>query len=220
MVQSTLNEGIANFYDESSGLWESMWGEHMHHGYYPKGAAPKSNQEAQIDMIEEVLSWAGATSATKVCARVPSSTSSSFAGRHTCLGLLNCLLVPMLPQTPYCGQSISDRTESHVTYMLQGIKRPGVDADGGRGVWDRRQQPAHSAQIWLHSPGHHIESSTGTRRNSPSLRSHFLGFASLYQGFPTGLTHHRATSIRYMSHASLYCALRRMPGASFTKSAA
>ena len=27
-----LNEGIAKFYDESSGLWESMWGEHMHHG--------------------------------------------------------------------------------------------------------------------------------------------------------------------------------------------
>ncbi len=38
----------------------------MHHGYYPKGAAPKSNQKAQIDMIEEVLKWAGATNATKV----------------------------------------------------------------------------------------------------------------------------------------------------------
>ena len=65
-LQSTLNEGIANFYDESSGLWESMWGEHMHHGYYPKDAPPKSNQKAQIDMIEEVLRWAGAKSATAV----------------------------------------------------------------------------------------------------------------------------------------------------------
>lgn len=27
-----LNTGIANFYDESSGLWEGVWGEHMHHG--------------------------------------------------------------------------------------------------------------------------------------------------------------------------------------------
>ena len=54
-----MNQGIANFYDESSGLWEQMWGEHMHHGYYPKGGAAKSNQAAQIDMIEEVLSWAG-----------------------------------------------------------------------------------------------------------------------------------------------------------------
>ncbi|KAK9828621.1 hypothetical protein WJX72_001129 [[Myrmecia] bisecta] len=62
----TLNEGIANFYDESSGLWEQMWGEHMHHGYYPANGPKKSNQEAQIDMIEEVLKWAGATSAKRV----------------------------------------------------------------------------------------------------------------------------------------------------------
>jgi hypothetical protein len=27
-----LKQGIANFYNESSGLWESVWGEHMHHG--------------------------------------------------------------------------------------------------------------------------------------------------------------------------------------------
>lgn len=27
-----LKQGIASFYDESSGLWEDMWGEHMHHG--------------------------------------------------------------------------------------------------------------------------------------------------------------------------------------------
>ena len=74
-LQSTLNQGIANFYDESSGLWESMWGEHMHHGYYPKGAPPKSNQEAQIDMIEEVLRWADAESATSV---LPNLASAIF----------------------------------------------------------------------------------------------------------------------------------------------
>ncbi|KXZ50245.1 hypothetical protein GPECTOR_17g883 [Gonium pectorale] len=50
-----LKSGIATFYDESSELWESMWGEHMHHGFYVKGAPPKSNQQAQIDMIEETL---------------------------------------------------------------------------------------------------------------------------------------------------------------------
>jgi hypothetical protein len=108
-----LKKGIAQFYDESSGLWEEVWGEHMHHGgrgsapaalrmgalavdhavlvakaagtppvllagcghwssipthlnpqplragYYPAGGAPKSNQQAQIDMIEESLKWAG-----------------------------------------------------------------------------------------------------------------------------------------------------------------
>ncbi|DBB04821.1 hypothetical protein WJX82_009792 [Trebouxia sp. C0006] len=62
----TLNEGIARFYDESSGLWESMWGEHMHHGYYPKGGPNKSNLEAQIDMIDESLRWAGIDQATEM----------------------------------------------------------------------------------------------------------------------------------------------------------
>jgi hypothetical protein len=27
-----LKTGIAKFYDESTGLWEEMWGEHLHHG--------------------------------------------------------------------------------------------------------------------------------------------------------------------------------------------
>ena len=65
-MQEELNKGIASFYDESSGLWEQMWGEHMHHGYYPQNGPKKNNQEAQIDMIEEVLSWAGVTEASKV----------------------------------------------------------------------------------------------------------------------------------------------------------
>eukprot|EP00638_Chattonella_subsalsa_P008042 CAMPEP_0117751076 /NCGR_PEP_ID=MMETSP0947-20121206/10754_1 /TAXON_ID=44440 /ORGANISM="Chattonella subsalsa, Strain CCMP2191" /LENGTH=352 /DNA_ID=CAMNT_0005569377 /DNA_START=67 /DNA_END=1125 /DNA_ORIENTATION=- len=54
-----LKEGIAGFYDASSGLWEDVWGEHMHHGYYPLDGTKKDHREAQVDMIEEVLSWAG-----------------------------------------------------------------------------------------------------------------------------------------------------------------
>lgn len=60
-----LKKGIATFYDESSGLWEEVWGEHMHHGYYQAGGAPKSNQQAQIDMIEETLKWAGVDKSPK-----------------------------------------------------------------------------------------------------------------------------------------------------------
>ncbi|KAG7671654.1 hypothetical protein Ndes2526B_g09175 [Nannochloris sp. 'desiccata'] len=63
---TSLNEGIAQFYDASTGLWESMWGDHLHHGYYPAGGATKSNREAQEDMIEEVLEWAGVTEVTKM----------------------------------------------------------------------------------------------------------------------------------------------------------
>eukprot|EP00878_Enallax_costatus_P012923 GHUV01013495.1.p1 GENE.GHUV01013495.1~~GHUV01013495.1.p1 ORF type:complete len:287 (+),score=46.96 GHUV01013495.1:998-1858(+) len=61
-----LNTGIATFYNESSTLWENVWGEHMHHGYYAAGAAPKTNQQAQIDMIEETLGWAEVTSASSM----------------------------------------------------------------------------------------------------------------------------------------------------------
>ena len=52
-------EGIAAFYDESSGLWEDVWGEHMHHGYYPEGKPRKDHAQAQVDMIDKSLEWAG-----------------------------------------------------------------------------------------------------------------------------------------------------------------
>jgi len=63
---TSLNEGIAQFYDASTGLWENMWGDHLHHGYYPADGTTKSNREAQEDMIEEVLTWAGVTEVTKM----------------------------------------------------------------------------------------------------------------------------------------------------------
>jgi tocopherol O-methyltransferase len=56
-----LYEGIANFYDESSGLWEDMWGEHMHHGYYDTDSGSSSQNDhrlAQITMIENSLAFA------------------------------------------------------------------------------------------------------------------------------------------------------------------
>ena len=36
-------------------------------GYYPKDGPNKSNLEAQIDMIDESLRWAGIDQATEVC---------------------------------------------------------------------------------------------------------------------------------------------------------
>jgi tocopherol O-methyltransferase len=56
---STLNSQIQQFYDASSGLWEQIWGEHMHHGYYGStGQEKKDRRHAQIDLIEELLKWA------------------------------------------------------------------------------------------------------------------------------------------------------------------
>ena len=56
-----LKDGIAEFYDESSGLWENIWGDHMHHGFYdPESNVSESDHRAaQIRMIEESLRFAG-----------------------------------------------------------------------------------------------------------------------------------------------------------------
>ncbi|NEQ99203.1 MAG: methyltransferase domain-containing protein [Cyanothece sp. SIO2G6] len=59
-----LRQRIQTFYDTSSGLWERVWGEHMHHGYYgADGTARKDPYQAQIDLIEELLAFAGVTQA-------------------------------------------------------------------------------------------------------------------------------------------------------------
>ena len=59
-MSNNLYQDIREFYDASSGLWESIWGEHMHHGYYGKnGNYRLDRRQAQIDLIEELLLWAG-----------------------------------------------------------------------------------------------------------------------------------------------------------------
>eukprot|EP00252_Welwitschia_mirabilis_P026776 TRINITY_DN890_c0_g1_i6.p1 TRINITY_DN890_c0_g1~~TRINITY_DN890_c0_g1_i6.p1 ORF type:complete len:307 (-),score=56.25 TRINITY_DN890_c0_g1_i6:90-1010(-) len=59
----SLRTGIAEFYDESSSLWESIWGDHMHHGFYDatdsSSASDIDHREAQFRMIEEALTFAG-----------------------------------------------------------------------------------------------------------------------------------------------------------------
>jgi len=64
-TRKDLKIGIAGFYDRSSKLWEDVWGEHMHHGYYiPEDRT--DHVQAQIDLIDEVLKWGNVTKATSV----------------------------------------------------------------------------------------------------------------------------------------------------------
>jgi tocopherol O-methyltransferase len=66
-MSSTLNQQIQQFYDASSGLWEQIWGEHMHHGYYgADGSQKKDRRQAQIDLIEELLQWAKVQQAEQI----------------------------------------------------------------------------------------------------------------------------------------------------------
>ena len=58
-MSNNLYRDIREFYDASSGLWESIWGEHMHHGYYGRSGNYKiERRQAQIELIEELLLWA------------------------------------------------------------------------------------------------------------------------------------------------------------------
>jgi tocopherol O-methyltransferase len=57
-MSNALYQQIQSFYDASSGLWEKVWGEHMHHGYYgPDGNLKLDRRQAQINLIEELLTW-------------------------------------------------------------------------------------------------------------------------------------------------------------------
>ncbi|MBD2776807.1 methyltransferase domain-containing protein [Iningainema tapete] len=66
-MSATLYQQIQQFYDSSSGLWEQIWGEHMHHGYYgADGTIKKDRRRAQIDLVEELLLWAEVKEANHV----------------------------------------------------------------------------------------------------------------------------------------------------------
>ncbi|KAK9154942.1 hypothetical protein Sjap_002422 [Stephania japonica] len=57
-----LNRGVAGFYHESLRVWEDVWGDHIHHGFYdPHVAVPLSidgHRSALVRMIEEALAFA------------------------------------------------------------------------------------------------------------------------------------------------------------------
>jgi tocopherol O-methyltransferase len=66
-MPDSLYTQIQDFYDASSGLWEKIWGEHMHHGYYgPTGSQRKNRRQAQVDLIDECLGWANVTRANDI----------------------------------------------------------------------------------------------------------------------------------------------------------
>ncbi|MEM0979772.1 MAG: methyltransferase domain-containing protein [Cyanobacteria bacterium P01_H01_bin.58] len=67
VMTSDLYENIQTFYDQSSSLWENLWGEHMHHGFYgPTGTHQKNQQQAQVDLIDSLLNWANIQSAQSI----------------------------------------------------------------------------------------------------------------------------------------------------------
>ncbi|KAL3642568.1 Gamma-tocopherol methyltransferase, chloroplastic [Castilleja foliolosa] len=66
-TSESLRKGIAEFYDESSGIWEDIWGDHMHHGFYEPDSdvSLSDHRSAQIRMIEESLRFASLSDDSK-----------------------------------------------------------------------------------------------------------------------------------------------------------
>jgi hypothetical protein len=54
---SELKKGIAGFYDSTTGVWLDVWGDHLHHGYYPSPNY-RNHSAAQVDMVDRALSFA------------------------------------------------------------------------------------------------------------------------------------------------------------------
>ena len=65
--EKRLYDGISDFYNKSSGIWEQVWGEHMHSGHYgvDGAAVDKDPQQAQHDMMEELLRFSGIDTKSK-----------------------------------------------------------------------------------------------------------------------------------------------------------
>lgn len=62
-----LNSRIARFYDVSSQLWEDVWGEHMHHGFYHDGKRGDVDKiRAQELLIEKLLELGSITSPQEI----------------------------------------------------------------------------------------------------------------------------------------------------------
>ncbi len=67
MAKEPLNERIRKFYDRSTPLWERVWGEHLHHGFYGfDGQGKPSHSQAQVDLIYELLKWGGVEEAKNI----------------------------------------------------------------------------------------------------------------------------------------------------------
>lgn len=61
----------------------------MHHGYYPGGSPRKDHTQAQVDMVERSLDWAGVTAGTGVRKMLDvgcgiGGSSRHIARRHGC----------------------------------------------------------------------------------------------------------------------------------------
>jgi tocopherol O-methyltransferase len=79
---SELKKGIAGFYDETTGVWLDVWGDHLHHGYYPSPNY-RNHSAAQSDMVDRSLAFAfGGTHKVRCSSMVDVGCGVGGSARH------------------------------------------------------------------------------------------------------------------------------------------
>jgi len=101
-MSATLIRQIQQFYDASSGLWEQVWANTCTMAIMDQMATRKKDRrQAQIDLIEELLKWAGVQQAQNIldvgCGIGGSSLYLAHKFNATATGIT---LVPFKPLEP------------------------------------------------------------------------------------------------------------------------
>ncbi|MHA6765407.1 class I SAM-dependent methyltransferase [Streptacidiphilus sp. PAMC 29251] len=69
-IDSGLNTAVERYYDITLDLYEDLWGEHVHHGFWDPGEAPGLNgadRHAATDrLVRELVDFAGVPAGSKV----------------------------------------------------------------------------------------------------------------------------------------------------------
>jgi tocopherol O-methyltransferase len=66
----TLNAAVARYYDTTLDLYEELWGEHVHHGYWDPGERPGANgadrATATDRLVHELVAYAGIPAGARI----------------------------------------------------------------------------------------------------------------------------------------------------------
>ncbi|CAL5019043.1 unnamed protein product [Urochloa decumbens] len=168
-----LKEGIAGLYDESSGLWESIWGDHMHHGFYDSGEAASmaDHRRAQIRMIEEALAFAAVPAddpekqpKTVVDVGCGIGGSSRYLAKKygaQCKGITLSPVQAERGNALAAAQGLSDQStgNSNINRYRNVCFQPGVMGQVSLQVADALEQPfpdGHFDLVWSMESGEHM----------------------------------------------------------------
>ena len=69
-MKADINTAVERYYDTTLDLYEELWGEHVHHGYWDEGERPDSDgadrHSATDRLVHELVSYAGVPEAARI----------------------------------------------------------------------------------------------------------------------------------------------------------